>query len=93
MKKKKAKKKKVISKIAKISSLEKILDRFYKEEINVTISSFFDGGWDFKIGDPLNGFQEESNHLRIPEGIEFLEAWLKDYRKKRRASIVSEGNI
>ena len=33
------------------------LRRLYDSEINVQISSFWDGGWMVKLGDEINGFQ------------------------------------
>ena len=35
-----------------------ILRRLYDSEINIEISSFWDGGYDFRIGDTANGFKQ-----------------------------------
>ena len=35
------------------------LNALYDSEINVEISSFWDGGWTVKIGDQMNGFKAE----------------------------------
>lgn len=38
-----------------------IFDNLYKSEINILISTFFDGGYTVKLGDEQNGFKEETN--------------------------------
>lgn len=43
-----------------------IFDKFYKAEINIQISSFWDGGFTVKIGDEMNGYSHE-------------EAWIKEF--------------
>lgn len=39
-------------------NLQQALEAFYKAEVNVELSSFFDGGWTIKIGDRANGYRE-----------------------------------
>ncbi len=51
-----------------------IMQDLYDSEINCSISTFWDGGFDVKIGDDMNGFQEEATVQRYFEA----EAWLKD---------------
>ena len=36
-----------------------VFDELYASEINVSISSFWDGGWNWKLGDESNGFVSE----------------------------------
>lgn len=43
--------------------LHDVLARAYKSEINVEISTFWDGGWDVKLGDPMNGYLAETTIL------------------------------
>jgi hypothetical protein len=38
-------------------NLEAILRRLYKSEINITISVFYDGGFNVSIGDDMNGWR------------------------------------
>jgi hypothetical protein len=41
-------------------TLDEVLDRLYESEINVSISWIWDGGFELKLGDKLNGFDAES---------------------------------
>ncbi len=38
-----------------------IMQELYDSEINVSISTFWDGGYDLKLGDDMNGFRAEGN--------------------------------
>lgn len=40
-------------------NLTKALCALYNREINCEISSFWDSGWTFRIGDRANGFKAE----------------------------------
>lgn len=49
-----------------------ILRRLYDSEINLEISSFWDGGYDFRIGDHANGFKEidpQSDERTEPKSV------------------------
>lgn len=37
-----------------------ILARLYRSEINCSISTEWDGGWDVKLGDEMNGWKAET---------------------------------
>lgn len=50
-----------------------ILNALYNSEINVEISSFWDGGWTVKIGDAMNGFKAEMTFDDLSENT---AAWL-----------------
>jgi len=39
--------------------LDEVLERLYDAEINCSVSSFWDGGWDVKLGDAENGYEAE----------------------------------
>lgn len=54
-----------------------ILQQLYNSEINFSISTFWDGGFDFKLGDEMNGFVKEANFRSFEEGI----AWLIEAAK------------
>ena len=41
--------------------LSAVLYELYGSEINVSISSFWDGGWEVKLGDEMNGFIATTN--------------------------------
>jgi hypothetical protein len=55
-------------------TLEQIMNHLYRHEINCAISCFWDGGWDVKLGDSINGFKAESCFDTLPECAAFLEA-------------------
>lgn len=50
-----------------------ILQDLYDSEINVSISTFWDAGYDMKIGDNMNGFDEEGSVETWAE----VEPWLE----------------
>lgn len=50
-----------------------VLDAAYASEINVEMFSFWDGGWDVKLGDHMNGFVAENTGLM---GTEAVATWL-----------------
>lgn len=41
-----------------MKNLQRELKKLYDSEINVQISSFWDGGWYVQLGDEINGFQK-----------------------------------
>ena len=56
------------------------LDMLYKSEINVNISTFWDGGYSAKLGDDMNGFSAESSTDTFMQAVEFLvEEAMKRY--------------
>lgn len=52
-----------------------VLQDIYEAEGNVSIVSFWDGGWDVKIGDVWNGFDAEHT-FRPEEFDEGVAVWL-----------------
>jgi len=59
-------------------SLENILRSLYAQEINVLLHSLWDGGWIFKLGDPINGFKEERMFEDLSDGIKWLDEKSKE---------------
>jgi hypothetical protein len=51
-----------------------VLQELYDSEINVTVSSFWDGGFQVKLGDPMNGYVAET---RVGSWTE-AEQWLRE---------------
>lgn len=49
-----------------------VLQDLYHSEINFTVSTFWDGGFDVKLGDPRNGFVAQTNCNRWG----MVEPWL-----------------
>lgn len=56
-----------------MDTLANVLAALYDSEINVHISSFWDGGFEIKLGDGMNGFDAEAT-VEFPTEI---EPWLK----------------
>lgn len=54
-------------------TIEERLQYLYDAEINCSISWFWDGGFDVKLGDPLNGFTAEGCCGTIEQCVDFLE--------------------
>ncbi|XUM19807.1 hypothetical protein ACRAVF_19265 [Bradyrhizobium oligotrophicum S58] len=52
----------------------KVPQRLYDSEINFTISTFWDGGFDVKLGDTMNGFKAETTVSTYSEAL----SWLHD---------------
>jgi len=68
-----------------------IMQKLYDSEINVFVSSFWDGGFEVKLGDEMNGFVAEAQ----VETWDAVEEWLdqaarQHYPKSVYASEVSE---
>lgn len=49
-----------------------VMQRLYDSEINVSVASFWDGGFDVKLGDDMNGFVAEASFKQW----DAVEAWL-----------------
>lgn len=56
------------------STLTDVLNALYASEINVSIASFWDGGWLVRLGDEMNGFVAERDFL--DEEFDQIPAWL-----------------
>lgn len=52
--------------------MKEILEEFYKNEINLSISCFWDRGWELKIGDEINGWKLILNSFYLTEIEDFL---------------------
>ena len=56
-----------------------IPQRLYDSEINFSISCFWDGGFDVKLGDDMNGVHAETQVRTFADAI----AWLDQEARKR----------
>ena len=45
----------------------------YDSEINFELSTFWDGGFDWKLGDPMNGYSATGNARTLAEAIEEMK--------------------
>lgn len=61
-------------------NLKDILEYLYKEEQNVSLTSFWDGGWDFALGDECNGITWHDNFCTLDIGA---QAMLKAYEEMK----------
>lgn len=56
------------------------LQRLYDSEINFEIATLWDGGFDWRLGDHMNGYKAEGNAKPLEAAIgELVEAALKHY--------------
>lgn len=51
---------------------ETIFRDLYFSEINFSLSCFYDGGFDVKLGDSMNGFKAEDNFDKLDQAAEWL---------------------
>jgi hypothetical protein len=49
-----------------------ILQALYDSEINFEISSFWDGGFTWKLGDAMNGFDAQGNARTVDQAVQEL---------------------
>ena len=50
-----------------------IPQRLYDSEINFSLTCFWDGGFDVKLGDTMNGFRAETNVQTYVEALAWLD--------------------
>lgn len=50
----------------------KVLQDLYDSEINCSMSSFWDGGYEFKLGDHANGYSATETFHIFAEGVDWL---------------------
>ena len=55
-------------------ALAAVLRALYASEINVSVSSFWDGGWRVKLGDDWNGFDAEKEFRN--DALDEAASWL-----------------
>lgn len=48
------------------------LQKLYDQEINASISTFWDGGFEAKLGDDMNGFVAKANFDTLQDAEKFL---------------------
>jgi hypothetical protein len=70
--------------------IETVMKRLYESEINCSIGSFWDNGWDVKLGDEMNGFVAEGNFHTLDEAADFLD---REARKHFAESVYSLGRL
>lgn len=73
--------------------LIEIMNRLYASEINCEVASFWDGGWQVRLGDYLNGYKaSESGFTSLEDAAKWLNSAARlhypdsDYAKKPCAS-------
>lgn len=61
--------------------MEQELKKIYDSEINIRITSMWDGGYSVSIGDTLNGFipEEEVYGLKLEEIVSELQKLIKTH--------------
>ena len=74
----------------RLMDIEIVIKRLYESEINCSISSFWDNGWDAKLGDQMNGFVAEGNFGTLDEAADFLD---REARKHFAKSLYAVGRF
>lgn len=59
-----------------IRPLAECLKELYVREINVSLSSFFDGGWEVRFGDRTQGFENSDDFTTIGDVEKYLTEYL-----------------
>lgn len=81
-----------MTEIARLVAVAPVLDDLYASEINFEITTFWDGGWDVRLGDDMNGIKATTNVNTFVEAAEWLmdaaiEAYpLSEFAKLYRAT-------
>lgn len=55
-------------------TLQTIMQALYASEINCSVSCFWDGGWDVKLGSEIGGYKAEANFDHLWQ----CAYWLRD---------------
>jgi len=63
-------------------TLDEIARLLYRNEINFSISCFWDGGFDVTLGDAINGFKAKENFDTLPECTAWLEVSARKFYPK-----------
>ena len=69
-------------------NLEEVLAWAYGLEINVRVDSFWDGGWNVRLGDDANGYVEVSRHMELEDVPHEIVALIAKHRLSRHCSAV-----
>jgi hypothetical protein len=64
------------------------LQRLYESEINFSITTFWDDGFEVKLGDHMNGFKAETNVRTFAEALSWLD---REARKAYPNSVYAVG--
>lgn len=67
------------------NKLVDILQALYDQEVNFTITTFWDGGFTFVLGDEFNGFKAVEIFHTFAEGVH----WLRSEAHKQYGIIVN----
>jgi len=54
----------------------KMLEEIYDREVNISITTFWDGGYTAKLGDEMNGFVAEGMFDTFEDAVIFLRSEL-----------------
>jgi hypothetical protein len=53
-------------------SIDEAMKNLYSKEINCSVRSFWDGQWEVKIGDELNGWRAEAQCVELEDVAQTL---------------------
>lgn len=60
------------------ANIKQVMEDLYYSEINFAISCFWDGGFDVKLGDVMNGWRAEDNW----DSLEEVASWLDEQARR-----------
>lgn len=70
-------------------NLEDVIAALYACEINCSVSSFWDGGFDVALGDSMNGVTDQENFRTLSEAAEWLWRKAIERHANGRAALVA----
>ena len=59
--------------------LTTVMNKLYESEINCSIASHWDAGWEVKLGDENNGFAAETWVRTLEEAAAFLDSAAREH--------------
>jgi len=59
--------------MVRMATLEEELQKIYDSEINLSLSWLWDGGFDLKLGDEMNGFVEEGQVRTVADILPWFQ--------------------
>lgn len=60
-------------------TIDEVARKLYAHELNFSLSCFWDGGFDVKLGDAIHGFKAEANFATLAECAVWLDERAREY--------------
>ena len=72
-------------------TLEEELQKIYDSEINIFLSNMWEAGFEVKLGDEINGFDEEGQVRSVAEILPWLQAAIARHYPNRKYHVERMG--